>query len=108
MPELRDAPGYPCSGPGSTIATLFPMPEIPQKMLRNEIGEILRRAEAGEKFTITVSGRPVAKLGPIRPDRTWVDSSVLKDLAKLPVDDNLANDLKEFDIQLRDPWADQE
>lgn len=108
MPELRDAPGYPCSVPGSTIATVFPMPEIPQKMLRNEIGEILRRAEAGEEFTITVSGRPVAKLGPIRPDRTWVDSSVLKDLAKLPVDDNLANDLKEFDIQLRDPWADQE
>jgi len=84
------------------------MPEIPQKTLRNEIGEILRRAEAGEEFTITVSGRPVAKLGPISLDRTWVDSSVLRDLAKLPVDANLADDLKEFDIQLRDPWADQE
>jgi prevent-host-death family protein len=84
------------------------MPEIPQKKLRNEIGDILRRAEAGEEFTITVSGRPVAKLGPIRPDRTWVDSSVLQDLAKLPVDENLAKDLKEFDIQLRDPWAERE
>ncbi len=84
------------------------MPEIPQKTLRNEIGEILRRAEAGEQFTITVSGRPVAKLGPLDNDRTWVDSSVLKDLAKLPVDENLAKDLKEFDIQLRDPWADRE
>lgn len=84
------------------------MPEIPQKQLRNEIGDVLRRAEAGEEFTITVSGRPVAKLGPIRPDRTWVDGSVLQDLAKLPLDENLADDLKEFDIQLRDPWADQD
>jgi prevent-host-death family protein len=84
------------------------MPEIPQKQLRNQVGEILRRAETGEVFTITVSGRPVAKLGPIRPDRTWVDSSVLKELAKYPVDENLANDLEEFDIQLRDPWAEQE
>ncbi|HET7417241.1 MAG TPA: type II toxin-antitoxin system prevent-host-death family antitoxin [Solirubrobacterales bacterium] len=84
------------------------MPQIPQKQLRNEVGDILRRAEAGEEFTITVSGRPVAKLGPIRKDRTWVDSSVLRELAKLPVDENLAADLKEFDIQLRDPWAEQE
>jgi prevent-host-death family protein len=82
------------------------MPEIPQKKLRNEIGEILRRAEAGEKFTITVSGRPVAELGPVRR-RAWVDSSVLDELARLPVDENLADDLKEFDFELRDPWADQ-
>jgi prevent-host-death family protein len=84
------------------------MPEIPQKKLRNEVGEVLRRAEAGEVFTITVSGRPVAKLGPIRLDRTWVDGTVLKDLAKLPVDESLADDLKEFDIELRDPWAARE
>jgi prevent-host-death family protein len=85
------------------------MPQIPQKTLRNEIGEILRRAEAGEVFTITVSGRPVAKLGPLDQNRrTWVDSSVLEELAKLPVDENLADDLREFDIELRDPWADRE
>lgn len=84
------------------------MPQIPQKKLRNEIGEILRRAEAGEVFTITVSGRPVAELRPIVKDRTWVDSSVIEELAKLPVDENLARDLKAFDIELRDPWAKQE
>jgi prevent-host-death family protein len=112
MRQLLDPPGYTSAVslpvPGSTIATLRKMPEIPQKKLRNEIGAILRRAEAGEVFTITVSGRPVAKLGPIRLDRTWVDSSVLKDLAKLPIDENLADDLKEFDIELRDPWAERE
>jgi prevent-host-death family protein len=111
VPQLRERAGYPSADRGkvlgSTIATLPFVPEIPQKMLRNEIGEILRRAEAGEVFTITVSGRPAAKLGPIRLDRTWVDSSVLKELAKLPVDENLADDLKEFDIQLRDPWAEE-
>src|SRR3954449_8707733 len=107
MPQLLDGAGCTSAVPGSTIATLRRMPEIPQKKLRNEIGEILRRAEAGEKFTITVSGRPVAELGPVRK-RAWVDSSVLDELAKLPVDENLANDIREFDIKLRDPWTDRE
>jgi prevent-host-death family protein len=84
------------------------MPEIPQKKLRNEIGEILRRAEAGEEFTITVSGRPVARLGPLGDTRQWVPAATLEDLWKLPVDENLASDLQEFDIELRDPWAEQE
>jgi prevent-host-death family protein len=110
MPKLRERAGYPSAAlsqvPGSTIATLPFVPEIPQKKLRNEIGEILRRAETGEKFTITVSGRPVAELGPLR-SRTWVDGSVLEELAKLPIDEKLAEDIREFDIQLRDPWAER-
>jgi prevent-host-death family protein len=113
MPKLRERTGYP-SGPlfkvpGSTIATLPFVPEIPQKKLRNEVGEILRRAEAGEVFTITVSGRPVAKLGPLEDDRTWVDSSVLEELAKLPPDPTLRRDLERFGgLTLRDPWAERE
>ena len=43
------------------------MPTIPQKELRNNVGDVLRRAEAGEEFTVTVAGRPVARLGPARP-----------------------------------------
>lgn len=35
---------------------------IPQRELRNSIGEATREAEAGTEFTITVRGRPVAKL----------------------------------------------
>ena len=112
MPKLRERAGYPSAAPiwlpGSTIATLRRMPEIPQKKLRNEIGEILRRAEAGEEFTITVSGRPVARLLPLADTRQWVPAARLEDLWKLPVDENLAEDLKEFDIELRDPWAEQE
>jgi prevent-host-death family protein len=112
MRQLLDPSGYPSAVPrripGSTIATLPLVPEIPQKQLRNEIGQILRRAEAGEEFTITVSGRPVARLVPLIDTRRWVPAARLEDLWKLPVDENLADDLKEFDIQLRDPWADQE
>ncbi|HEX5983203.1 MAG TPA: type II toxin-antitoxin system prevent-host-death family antitoxin [Solirubrobacterales bacterium] len=83
------------------------MPEIPQKQLRNSIGEILRRAEAGEIFTITVSGRPVAELSPLEGTRQWVSSARLDELWKLPVDESLARDLEGFDIELRDPWAEQ-
>jgi prevent-host-death family protein len=32
------------------------MPTIPQKELRNNVADVLRRAEAGEEFTITVAG----------------------------------------------------
>jgi len=84
------------------------MPEIPQKQLRNEVGEILRRAEAGEVFTITVSGRPAAELGPIRRDRTWVDGSILEEIGKLPADPTWEQDLEEFGFELRDPWVDSE
>lgn len=80
------------------------MPSIPQKELRNNSGEILRRAEAGERFTITVSGRPVAELGPAER-RQWVSTSALGDLFSLPQDPHLAEDLAGFDAELRDPWS---
>jgi prevent-host-death family protein len=38
---------------------------IPQRELRNNVSEVLRRAERGERLTITVAGRPVAELGPV-------------------------------------------
>jgi prevent-host-death family protein len=41
------------------------MPEtIPQRQLRNDSGEIMRRVEAGESFVITRNGKPVADLVP--------------------------------------------
>lgn len=38
---------------------------IPQRELRNNVSAVLREAEAGTWFTITVRGRPVATLGPL-------------------------------------------
>jgi prevent-host-death family protein len=80
------------------------MATIPQKELRNNVGEVLRRAEHGERLTITVSGRPVAELGPART-RQWVDTADLHDLWELPADPTLREDLRAFDAGLRDPWA---
>ena len=37
---------------------------IPQRELRNNIGAVLRAAEAGATFTVTVRGKPVARLVP--------------------------------------------
>ena len=80
------------------------MATIPQKELRNNVAEILRRAEAGEKFTITVSGRPVAQLGPART-RQWVDSATLQDLWEAPSDPTLMKDLESMGGDLVDPWS---
>jgi prevent-host-death family protein len=79
------------------------MATVPQKELRNHIGEILRRAEAGEEITITVSGRPVARLGPVR-SREWVPSVQLDELWATPGDPSLGEDLERLGGQLEDPW----
>jgi prevent-host-death family protein len=80
------------------------VPTIPQKDLRNHVGEVLRRAEAGERITITVSGRPVAELGPLGRAR-WVATEDLGELWELPPDPALAKDLEGFPGTLRDAWA---
>jgi prevent-host-death family protein len=82
----------------------MPMATIPQKELRNHVGEVLRRAEAGEQFTITVSGRPVAQLGPVRT-RQWVPSTQLADLWATPPDATLEKDLEALAGELTNPWA---
>ncbi|TML60338.1 MAG: type II toxin-antitoxin system prevent-host-death family antitoxin [Actinobacteria bacterium] len=71
------------------------MPVIPQKELRNNVGEVLRRAEAGEEFTITVAGRPVAHLGPAELTKIW----------DTPAPETLAEDLEHFPDELADPFT---
>jgi prevent-host-death family protein len=75
---------------------------IPQKELRNNVAEILRRAEAGEEFTITVSGRPVALLGPAAK-RRWVSGPALRAVFETPEPISLAEDLARFPGELVDP-----
>ena len=80
------------------------METIPQKELRNNVGEVLRRAEAGEEFTVTVSGRPVAHLGPARR-RRWVGGEDLQRIWRTPAPEDLAADLEKLPAGLVDPFA---
>jgi prevent-host-death family protein len=41
---------------------------MPHRRLRNESGRILREAQRGHRFVVTVNGRPAAVVGPAEPD----------------------------------------
>ncbi|HEX9313563.1 MAG TPA: type II toxin-antitoxin system prevent-host-death family antitoxin [Actinomycetota bacterium] len=80
------------------------MKTIPQRDLRNNSGAVLRAAEAGEVFVITVDGRPVATLGPYLR-RQWVPASAVAELLRTPSDEGLLADLAALDDQeFEDPW----
>lgn len=80
------------------------MPTIPQKELRNNVSDVLRRAEAGEQFTITVAGRPVAQLGPTAK-RRWVGGPDLSRVFETPAPRTLAADLERIGADLADPFT---
>jgi prevent-host-death family protein len=80
------------------------MTTIPQKELRNNIGEVLRRAEAGEEITITVAGRDVARLGPISR-RQWVSGIPLRAVWHTPAPRTFKADLERFPGTITDPFA---
>jgi prevent-host-death family protein len=77
---------------------------IPQKELRNNIGEVLRRAEAGEEMTITVAGREVARLGPTGR-RQWVRGTPLQAVWRTPAPRTLVTDLERFPATIVDPFT---
>jgi prevent-host-death family protein len=77
---------------------------IPQKELRNNVGEILRRAEAGEEITITVQGREVARLGPAHR-RQWVRGPALASIWQTPAPSTMTEDLARFPADLADPFT---
>jgi prevent-host-death family protein len=72
--------------------------------LRQDASDLVRRVEAGEEITITVSGRPSARLVPPRPTpwRSWAE---LSDLFRGPADADWERDRDLLDANVRDPWA---
>jgi len=82
---------------------------IPQRELRNNCSDVLRRAEAGENFEITVDGRPVARLTGIAGRRRFVPAAEFMRL----FDTSMAPDLERFrrdvaegiDHDPRDPYG---
>jgi len=77
---------------------------IPQKELRNNVAEVLRRAEAGEELTITVAGRPVAELGPAAK-RRWISGPDLQRVFATPPPATLSTDLERLPAELGDPFG---
>ena len=87
---------------------------IPQRELRNDVAAILREVEAGTEFTVTVRGRAVARLGPVKEQperRRYVDrETLLRIFAETPVDEGWAADLAEMraaEPPADDPWNDR-
>ena len=82
--------------------------EIPQRELRNNVAAVLREAEAGGTFTVTVHGRPVARLIPPEDGpRQFVDRETVRRLLAMPIDaDELAADLDEAEAPIDNPWND--
>jgi prevent-host-death family protein len=80
------------------------MATVPQKELRNNVGEVLRRAEAGEELTITVSGREVARLGPVRRG-SWISGAALGAVWNTPAPVTLLADLERFPGVVQDSFS---
>jgi len=78
--------------------------EVGLREMRQNASELVRRAEAGERLTVTVAGRPAAVLGPIA-SRRWRQWDEISDLFRRPVDAGLVQDLDRLDNHPRHPWA---
>ena len=91
--------------PCSTCAIIFPVAdEVGLREMRQNASELVRRAEAGERLTVTVAGRPAAVLGPVEP-RRWREWDEIADLFRTAVDAELEADLDRLDAEPDDPWA---
>lgn len=80
------------------------MSTVGLREMRQDASELLRRVEAGEEITITVSGRASARLIPIRQP-PWRPLGELAALLSGPVDAAWLDDRAQIDDALIDPWA---
>jgi prevent-host-death family protein len=72
--------------------------------LRQQASELVRRVEAGEEVTITVSGRPSVRLVRAAP-RAWRSYPAVTELFDGPGDADWSADRDRVDHDLRDPWS---
>lgn len=80
------------------------MEAVGLRELRQDASELVRRVEAGEEISITVAGRPAARLVPAAP-RSWRRWTDIADLFDGPEDQAWAQDRDEVDHDLRDPFS---
>ena len=98
--EEDSLPGRLPRSSSATNGYSLPMTDLPARELRNDVSGVLRRVEAGETLRVTVNGRPVAELVPLRArprTMTWeefhrhfdggrADQGLAQDLATLVPD----------------------
>jgi prevent-host-death family protein len=76
--------------------------------LRQQASELVRRVDSGEEVTITVSGRPAARLVPVEQRKTWRSFAEIAELFELPEDPDWESDRRllddVLDSDLDDPW----
>ena len=82
------------------------MKSVGLRELRQDASDLVRRVQAGEEITITVSGRPSARLIPAHANQ-WRSWTEIAELLRGPEDPDWQQDRQLLDDQLRDPWADQ-
>lgn len=78
--------------------------DVGLRELRQQASELVRRAEAGESITVTVSGRPAARLVPAQRD-VWRTFDEVRELFAGPADQDWARDRDLLDTDPRNPWA---
>jgi len=69
--------------------------EVSVRELRNQVSEVLRRAESGDHLVVTVRGRPVAQLGPLprrRATMGWTE--FWSRVKEFQADESLGADLR--------------
>lgn len=82
------------------------MTRVGLRELRQDASDLVRRAESGEEITITVSGRPSARLTQTQANR-WRSWGEIADLFRGPDDPDWESDRQLLDDAVRDPWARQ-
>ncbi len=77
--------------------------EVGLRELRQQASDLVRRVEAGEVVTVTVSGRPAARLVPAERNR-WRRDADVRSLFDGPGDEQWSADRDSLDEGMRDPW----
>ncbi|MUL78922.1 type II toxin-antitoxin system Phd/YefM family antitoxin [Mycolicibacterium sp. CBMA 226] len=79
------------------------METVGLRELRQNASDLVRRVEEGEEITITVAGRPGARLVPATP-RAWRQWADIAELFSGPVDSAWESDRDRIAQDVRDPW----
>lgn len=78
--------------------------DVGLREMRQNASDLVRRAQAGERVTITVAGRPAAVLGPVSP-RTWRQWDDLAGIFDQPTDPDWADEEDLLEDGIFDPWT---